>query len=864
MLLRKVFLSAATTAGLLLAPHQAAYAAEAGAAEAPGLEEIVVTARKRAEDILKTPVAVAAFTSEDIAVRGIVSVNDLANSTPSINISNISSGRNDRSFQQISLRGFTPSTATSTLTASFIDGVPVASATALNSISDPARIEILKGPQSAYFGRNTFAGAINVVNKLPGDKFGGNINAIAGTRSNYDIQGAIEGPLVADWLSFRLGAHTFSKAGSYRNQADPAQTLGDQKTQTGTLFLVAKPVEGLSIKFFGLLSKDQDGPSAQGQLSAYEVRANAGALNIPAFSGNSNGTVILPSVSNCALNGLTNGDGRANDTRTVRPFICGAAPSLVAGFSPAQNTVEDRLLNNSLANGAFRVISPSQGVDGYGLKRGYSHLHLNVDYDFGNTGFSLASLTGINEEYYSELADLDNYDNTLLRNPFNPTNANQNIRTSWDFPFVVEAKRRDFSQEFRLSYDNKGPFTGVVGVSYLKTKAWSDLVSVFNEIIAGGSRASSTTSPPQKAETQGVFFGINYQLTEQFKVSAEGRYQQDEIFGYTGGNSVGTTIRTGNLYGLTPGLYGPLSLLISKKFTNFLPRVIAQWDVNNNLMAYASWSKGVNVGLSTFNTAFLNGSQAIKAAADFLGLGVVVQPEKLTNYEIGLKGKFFDGRVRGSLALYHAIWSDEINTRSTVILDNGPDGTGTVQIVSGSANSGKVIAQGIELDVTATPIDRVVVNLAVAMNDSDIRSFTDPSISRITGFIGDNFKGKQLPAASKFSANLGIQYGTALPGVENGTWFMRGDLSYKDKQYVDPANLTWIKARSLVNFRAGVSKGPVALEAFVNNAFNDSNYVSIAENTILVPNFSLSGANSYLNVGLPDLRTYGVKVSYKF
>ena len=73
-----------------------------------------------------------------------------------------------------------------------------------------------------------------------------------------------------------------------------------------------------------------------------------------------------------------------------------------------------------------------------------------------------------------------------------------------------------------------------------------------------------------------------------------------------------------------------------------------------------------------------------------------------------------------------------------------------------------------------------------------------------------------------------------------------------------------IKARTVVNLRAGVSRGPLSFDAFVNNVFDDDNYVSIAQNSLLVPNFSITGPNAYLNLGLPELRTVGARVSYKF
>jgi len=169
---------AAYGGALLLAGVPVAVFAQAAAAPAPaddaaaqpasgGLTDIVVTARKSKESILKSPVSVSALTSKDLEDRGIVSMSDISEFTPSMKVGNIGAGRNDRSFQQIVIRGFTPPTVVAQTTSIFVDGVPVSSATALNNVTDPERVEILKGPQSAYFGRQTFAGAVNIVTKAP-------------------------------------------------------------------------------------------------------------------------------------------------------------------------------------------------------------------------------------------------------------------------------------------------------------------------------------------------------------------------------------------------------------------------------------------------------------------------------------------------------------------------------------------------------------------------------------------------------------------------------------------------------------------------------------------------------------------------
>ncbi|MBF6601872.1 MAG: TonB-dependent receptor plug domain-containing protein, partial [Sphingorhabdus sp.] len=115
---------AIATATLFTSMPSAALAQETDeSASAGGIGEIVVTARKRAEDVLKTPVAISAFSGEDLSKQSLASVTDLAVSTPSMNLNSNNSGRNDRSFQQVIIRGFVPSNAQNPTTSTFIDGV---------------------------------------------------------------------------------------------------------------------------------------------------------------------------------------------------------------------------------------------------------------------------------------------------------------------------------------------------------------------------------------------------------------------------------------------------------------------------------------------------------------------------------------------------------------------------------------------------------------------------------------------------------------------------------------------------------------------------------------------------------------------
>ena len=305
--------SALSIAFSLAVAAPTAVVAQTANADSGGLEEIVVTARKREESLLEVPLAITAVTGDALAEKGVTTFNQLAEAVPSINISNVSAGRSDRSFQQITLRGFVPSSTLSTLTSIFVDGSPVASGTAVMSVFDPARVEVLKGPKRCTSAAIPSLAPSILSRATPTDEFGGMVSLMAGERNNLDLMAAISGP-IGERFGFRLAARTFRKDGSYDNGAVAGETLGDQETRTFNVLLQAKPIENLTIKSMVMYTEDDDGPSTQGMISAYEVRSNNGIANYPRLSGNTAGTVIVPGLSNCNLVGLV-----ARHRRCQRP-----------------------------------------------------------------------------------------------------------------------------------------------------------------------------------------------------------------------------------------------------------------------------------------------------------------------------------------------------------------------------------------------------------------------------------------------------------------------------------------------------------------------------------------------------------------
>ena len=171
------------------------------------LEEIVVTAEARAENLQDVPVAVTAFSAQDIADAGIESTADFIALTPNVSFDDSFTVGN--SF--VAIRGVTQINNADSPVAIVVDGVPQNNQKQFKmDLYDIERIEVLKGPQGALYGRNAIGGAINIVTKAPSNEFEGFLTVGAGNGGSKKVQASLSGPIVEDKLLFRL-------SGSYKD-----------------------------------------------------------------------------------------------------------------------------------------------------------------------------------------------------------------------------------------------------------------------------------------------------------------------------------------------------------------------------------------------------------------------------------------------------------------------------------------------------------------------------------------------------------------------------------------------------------------------------------------------------------------------
>ena len=208
-------------APLWLAALSAALPGNAALAQEPhyGLEEITVTARRRAESLQQTPVAVTAFSQADIEARKLTDISQIAHFTPNVEFdftAPISGSTNNASIfiRGVGQTDFVPQKDPGV--GVYLDGVYITRTVgSVLNLLDVERVEVLRGPQGTLFGKNTIGGAINVVTVKPQAELAGELDLTVGSFDRLDFRGWANLP-ISDRLFSRWSLGAFNRDGYMR------------------------------------------------------------------------------------------------------------------------------------------------------------------------------------------------------------------------------------------------------------------------------------------------------------------------------------------------------------------------------------------------------------------------------------------------------------------------------------------------------------------------------------------------------------------------------------------------------------------------------------------------------------------------
>lgn len=802
----------------------------------PSLGDVItVTARRREENLLTVPIAIAVMGSAAIEASGAKSLNDVAQFTPGLFIKPQGAGTQvDRSQARLVFRGLSTSEGPI-----FIDGAPF-SGNGSPDVTDVERIEVLNGPQSVYFGRSTFSGAVNYVTKTPGNEFKGRVSAEATTYDGFDGRLMFEGPIVRDLLTVRVAGRRYSYGGQYKNGIDGIR-LGSQSTNAATVAFALTPASNFKVRGYYSYRLDDDGPAPSAAL-----RAVGGAPKL-----------------DCMLGG------------TGGPYFCGALPSL-SELDPTTfggNATMDPLSRSELVDNVRGAPTPfdPRWHDRYGLKRLVHHAHLRVDAET-DSGWEFSALAAYSKNKYSRILSQNSLDTTNLTNPFYPAtpallaSACAAVQPGPTFTNACFAPVRpqlntsqmnvtvDKSIEGRISTPQNKRIRATIGVSYYNLSA--PITANFGiqnsgRLINGGGGGLIAES-----STPAVFGGIYFDVTDHLTLTAEARYQWDKI--------------------TSQQLFPAVGPLLSDTFKSFSPRFIANYKFSPDSMAYATFSRGFRPGGFNPNLTTLTPVQLAQIADS--GSGISFLQEQLDNFEIGHKGTWFNNRLRTTLALYYMKWRNG-QIRNSQFFTNTNGTTGSIAITT---NAGSVDLKGVEFEANFAATNNLTLAGTLSYSTNKLIKFIySPNGLSIQG--NSDVSGRHLEQTPNLQASFSPSYRRDI----GGGWKLntRADFLYRSKYFIDYTNVAWIGARGIINASLGFSRDNFKLDFFVRNLLNndtlagaartsDSVYGANTTCTLAVPtcyNPALPsvispgvGALNLIAIGLPEKRTFGVRASMEF
>ncbi len=815
------------------------------------LEEITVTARKVEENLMQVPLSISAVTAESIESAGIKDARELAAFTPGLFISyGVTTAASSRN---LFFRGNSVDQGLS-----FIDGAPYAGQ-ANPDLSSLERVEVLVGPQSAYFGRSTFTGAINYVTKDPSNEgFKGRVTAEVASYNSNNESISLEGPIVVDKLDFRITANHSYRGGQWTNGSDTSEKLGSAQKDSVTGIFVVTPNDKLRIK--GLLewSLDEYGPNASAALSGWGTS--------PSAQG------VAPYVSrqlNCNLGG------------TFGAYWCGALPSAKglasmdepgkAKIISANNVVTPQIRRIMLDNALNLepLLFDAHWLEKFGAKLLTTVAHLQVNYKT-ESGWTFNSNTALHRTKYQGLFAVDYRDATYVPNPFAvsgvthlggfgavgstavlPTTSNTPSVAIPGYPgmnffgwrFLGQTLTYDGSQEFRVTSPQEKRLRGSAGVNFFSRVSPGTVNFGMEPIAAGYGVAGNLTR--NVAATPAIFGGVYYDFTDQLTVSAEGRYQWDSIRAQT------NFIQGNN----TPQPH------LQNTFKSFSPRVSVDYKLTQDHMVYALWSVGYSPG--GFNTGLIGQTAAIAGQLAALGTQLTFQQEKLENYEAGLKSTWLNGMARTTVDVYFQNWKNGQVANSQAVIN----AAGANTFVTVTQNVGLTKMSGVEF----TGAIAVTENLTITGNynyvHSNIRQYVYfPVGGRIsaacapqngaTCAVGKLFP--QIPTGSTFA----ITPTFTAPLAGDWEYYVRGDWKHRGKVYMDFANVAWIPSSDTVDLHIGVKKENLGIEVYVSNLTNQQEFNN--GEVSIDPSSANPGNTSEIRINLPQKRMFGLRANYSF
>lgn len=798
-------------------------------APSSNLEEITVTARKRAESLQEVPLSISAFSADQLKSAGATNNYDVALLTPNFSTNRQLGRRLDRPV----IRGQSaPAVGGEPNASYFVDGAFVSGSISSATLGPVERVEILRGPQSATFGRATFSGAVNYVTRKPTDEFEGEVRTVFGSEERVQINGWASGPIVADKLRFFVAAGTDHYGGEWRNNLQDNQAQGQTPNDNDPGWLAPTPSTGDTSDLGGTQTNDILGKLLWTPGETTEIGLKLGYTKTK--DDHYAQLIMEPGELNCYL--PNNYDGSENngevwfetstggycgriDHKRVNyyennPFAPGGAldpgsSGTYLGFKlpgtpglPVQGAARDTRFNiPDFLEGTQRPAFGSQPESWTGSpvrpgsEREQVRTQLELLQDIGE--WSLLARINYNKDDFFDAYDLD---------------QRQTRPQLGLFHNIEDKSVEDTSLEAIVSSPADYSVRGSVGVYIFDAETKSSVRRMPGYTTVNGLRGLGLFEPPtiRKIENRSIFGSLDWDISDQWSLTAEARYGSDKK-----NISTDRTCMNGN----SP--YDGDRAEDSTDNDSLTPRLTVRYQPTDDVMVYALAAKGNKP--AEFNSAFFREPTDPCRTAEAKEDGLTqTEEETAWTYEAGTKTTWWGGRALFNLSAYYIDWQNQA-TFQTIQLGNTAN---TIAV-----NAGKSHVYGVEIESSFALTDNLSASVSYGLangkydeyNDKYLANTTGNGLNPNTGELAEdanNAKGNYIPFNSKHSLVTSLSYNRAL--TSDIGWFFRTDYILESKKYTGASNLSWLGGRDLWNGRLGMDSEHWSASLYINNILDDT------------------------------------------
>lgn len=725
--------------------------ARKAATQEDALQEIIVTATRRAQNISEVPLSITAFSQEDLTIKGVVGYEGLARETPGVVLNRPSANFNNFTARGIATNGYGANLQSTV--AVYIDELPISTignTTVLDpTLFDVERVEFLRGPQGTLFGSGSLSGAMRILTKssdlLKFDAAAQTDFGLTGSdslRQRYNLM--LNTPLVEEKLALRVVGFYRHEEGYLDNVGTGIHNSNTLESWGGRAILQWKPAEQMSVRL--LVSREDSNPR--------------------------DSSLTSPSLGR---------EKRISDR-----------PDLYSGVLTSYNAT--------------------------------------IEYQFDGAKLtSSTTYSTFDQKFWVDLAGT-----------FNQAIA---------FGLDANGYQDTFVEEVRLASDPGGDWDWTIGGFFLDRR--HDVDYFYRSSPAFLAARRITGLPDEYYQRQYVhtishelagFGELTYHVNEKFWLTSGLRYGKLDAQGFTEGgyNSAYLT------YALT-GQSGPLAMVpipaatgVKAKGSKPSYKVSASYRVNEPITTYASVSTG-------FRAPVVNayaGRPSVVNANDLI-IPYGASSDDLTNYELGLKGRWLNGKLTAHLAAYYIDWKN-IQVQANRTSDS----------VQFATNIGAARSKGIEFEIAAVPATGLTIGLNGSINNAKVTK-----LSAAEAAISGAVKGARL-SSPRFQGSVFAQYWfelmPELDGFATANWQHVGSFPSSFPNVPGAPNRvspTYGKTDSYSNVNAsfGVTKGNWTATAYVENLFDDHSITYIHPEAFLASRF-----------GTMRPRTAGIRIGYEY